>query len=181
LELGLKALEMKYSGINRRHFLAVLGTAFGASACTSISMPKMDDGPPHVPMMSVLELGPAPITGADAKFAIVQITGAPTTHEIAFSTALNREAAARNLSIVPEGAPSATYLIRGYLSAVSDGTGSLLIFVWDVTDLNGKRLHRVSGQENYRGSRADPWSGIGEGNIDSAARRTIDDLVAWSN
>ncbi len=172
---------MSQTRIDRRHFLAFLGTALSASACTSVSIPKLDDGPPRVPLKSAFKLGSAPITGDDAKFAFVQITGAPTVHEMAFSTALNSEATERKINIVPEGDPSATYLVKGYLSAISDGTGSLLIFVWDVTDLNGQRLHRVSGQETYKGNRTDPWSGIGTTEIDSAARRTIDDLAAWVN
>lgn len=167
------------TSIGRRHFVAVLLATLGASACSSIPVPKLGEGPPKVGPKSAFQLGPAPIKGADAKFAFVEITGAPAEHVIEFDKALKSEAAARKLTIVPLGDPSATYLVKGYLSAIGDRTGTLLVYVWDVTDVNGQRLHRVTGQEPSDGSAADPWTGINTAAVRTAAQRTIDDLVAW--
>lgn len=164
--------------INRRHFLVTLSAVFGASACT-VPMPKMGEGPPNVGVRSAMRMGPAPIKGPEAKFAFIQIAGAPATHLRAFSRALESEAEARNLTIVSEDDPSATYLVKGYLSAIGDRSGTLLVYVWDVTDTSGRRLHRVSGQETAGGSVADPWSGISTEAVDNAASRTIDDLASW--
>lgn len=167
------------TGISRRHFVVTLITALGASACTSIPVPKMGDGPPRVGVKSAIRMGPSPIKQSDAKFAFVKISGAPSTHVIEFSRALDREAKARNLIIVPEDDPSATYLVKGYLSAIGDKSGTILVFVWDVTDTSGRRVHRVSGQESGGGSSNDPWSGVDTEAVETAARRTIDNLVAW--
>ena len=167
------------TGIDRRQFLTVLVGALGLGACSSVPMPKMGEGPPHVGVKSAIRLGPAPIKGQDAKFAFAEITGAPATHVMAFSRALNKEATARKLNIVPVGDPSATYMVKGYLSAIGDSGGTLLVYVWDVTDATGQRLHRVSGQEPGGGSPTDPWSGINEDAVTTAASRTIDDLVSW--
>jgi hypothetical protein len=167
------------TGIGRRHFLTALVAALGAGACSSIPIPKMGEGPPNVGVRSAMRLGPAPIKGPDAKFAFAKIAGAPSTHIIEFSRALNKEAEARRLTIVPEGDPSATYLVKGYLSAIGDKGGTLLVYVWDVTDTSGHRLHRVTGQEPAGGSGTDPWQGIDDQAVRTVAARTIDDLVAW--
>ena len=60
---------MTSTGIGRRHFLAALVAALGAGACSSVPLPKMGEGPPNVGVRSALQLGPAPIKGADARFA----------------------------------------------------------------------------------------------------------------
>jgi len=170
---------MNKRGIDRRHFLTVFGSALALGACTSIPRPKMGEGPPNVPVKAAIRMGPAPIKGPDAKFSFTQINGAPATQMMSFSKALNAEAEARHLTIVPEGDPSATYLVKGYLSAIGDSKGTLLVYVWDVTDISGKRLHRVSGQEPAGGSSSDPWAGINGEAVNNAASRTIDDLVSW--
>jgi hypothetical protein len=166
-------------GIDRRRFLTVLVSALGLGACTAIPRPKMGEGPPNVPMKAAIRMGPAPIKGEQAKFSFTQINGAPAFHITNFSKALHTEATARHLNIVEDGDPSATYLVKGYLSAIGDSKGTLLVYVWDVTDTAGKRLHRVSGQEPAGGSSSDPWSGIGVDAVNNAASRTIDDLVSW--
>jgi hypothetical protein len=168
------------TGIGRRQFLATLVAALGAGACSPMSLPKMGEGPPNVGMRTAMRLGPAPIKVPDAKFAFVQIAGAPSTHVIQFSRALDVEAAARNLTIVPEGDPSATYLVKGYLSAIGDRGGTLLVYVWDVTDTTGRRLHRVTGKEPAGGSGTDPWRGVDSEAVRTVAARTIDDLIAWA-
>jgi hypothetical protein len=171
---------MTTTGIGRRHFLVALAAALGAGACTPISLPKMGEGPPKVGVRTAMRLGPAPIKIPDARFAFVEIAGAPSTHVIEFSRALTTEAEARHLTIVPEGDPSATYQVKGYLSAIGDRGGTLLVYVWDVTDASGRRLHRVTGQEPAGGSSTDPWRGIDGDAVRTVAARTIDDLIAWA-
>jgi hypothetical protein len=170
---------MTETGIDRRQFVTVLAATLGLGACKAVPLPKMGEGPPAVGVKSAIRLGPAPIKGADAKFAFADVTGAPATHTIAFSQAINKEASLRKLNVVPEGDPTATYLVKGYLSAIGNSGGTLLVYVWDVTDTTGRRLHRVSGQEPGGGSSTDPWSGVNEDAVTNAATRTVDDLVAW--
>ena len=170
---------MSKNGIDRRQFVTVLAAALGLGACNAVPMPKMGEGPPAVGVKSAIRLGPAPIKGADARFAFADVTGAPATHAIAFSQAINKEASLRKLNLVKTGDPTATYLVKGYLSAIGGTGGTLLVYVWDVTDTTGRRLHRVSGQEPGGGSSTDPWSGVNAEAVNNAASRTVDDLVAW--
>jgi len=130
---------------------------------------------------SIFIVKSAPIKGDAAKFAIVEINGAPTTQRMAMSRALEAAAAERKINLVPEADPSATYLIKGYLSAITDTAGGSLVYVWDVADSSGKRLHRVTGREATGGGSFDPWSKINDEALGSAAESTIDDLANWIN
>ncbi len=124
----------------------------------------------------------APIKGEKARFAFAPVSGAPLDVLRDMSAAMNQEARTRRIQVVPNGDPSATYVVRGYLSAVSDGPGpSTLVYVWDVLDRNGVRLHRITGQEKGRAAGDDSWSGIGEPTIEVAARKTMDALSEWVN
>lgn len=171
---------MTQNGVGRRHFLTLALTALTAGACSSVRVPRFDDGPPRLPVRTMFQMRPAPIKGSAAKFAIVEINGAPTQHRMDMSRAIAMRAAERKLNLVKEGDPSATYLVKGYLSAITDITGGSLVYVWDVSDASGKRLHRVSGREPTGGGSFDPWSKISGTALDNAAQHTVDDLVNWS-
>jgi hypothetical protein len=172
---------MRETGISRRRFLTLATVAAALAGCSPVRvpMPKMGEGPPNVGVKQAFRMGPAPIKGSDAKFTFAQINGAPATQRMAFEKALKKEAQIRKLNIVQENDPAATYVVKGYLSAIGDSRGTLLVYVWDVTDMTGKRLHRVSGQEPGGGSASDPWSGIDDEAVNIAAGRMVDDLVAW--
>jgi hypothetical protein len=43
---------------------------------------------------------------------------------------------------------SSDYILKGYLSAFSDGGKVTVVYVWDVLDSTGGRLHRIQGQES---------------------------------
>jgi hypothetical protein len=160
--------------------LVLVAATLTLGACVPIRAPEFGPGPP--PMLSpksAKTLGPAPVTGATVKFAFAPLNGVPGDMRLQMERDLQRFAATRNLSIVPEGDPTATYHVTGYLSAVGDATGTLLVYVWDVTDLNGTPRYRVSGQEAGAGSQTDPWLGIKGEQVDDAARETIDKLADW--
>jgi hypothetical protein len=122
----------------------------------------------------------APVKGAAARFAFAPIEGVPVPILQAMSGALNQQAVANRVNVVPANDPSAVYTVRGYLSAVAEGPNAKLVYVWDVVDRQGTRLHRVTGQEiggAYRNG--DPWTGIGLGNVNEAARKTMESLANW--
>ncbi len=122
----------------------------------------------------------APVKGAAAKFAFAPIEGVPVPILQAMSNALNQEAAQKRVNVVPATDPSAVYTVRGYLSAVAEGQNAKLVYVWDVVDRQGTRLHRATGQEIGGAFRnGDPWTGIGMANINEAARKTMDSLANW--
>ncbi|HET7717191.1 MAG TPA: hypothetical protein VFK86_16330 [Bauldia sp.] len=148
-------------------FIAILF----AAGCTTA---RFD--PPATPGASVA----APVKGAAAKFAFAPIEGVPVAILQAMSNALNQEAAAKRLNVVPYADPAAVYIVRGYISAVAEGQNAKLVYVWDVVDRQGTRLHRVTGQEIGGVFRnGDPWTGVGAANVANSARKTMDSLANW--
>jgi hypothetical protein len=154
---------------NRPRLAVLLIGLIALAGCTTSRFGPTDGGP------SVA----APVKGAAAKFAFAPVDGVPVPVLQAMSTALNQEAVARKLSVVPNTDPAAVYIVRGYLSAVADGTKARLVFVWDVVDKQGARLHRVTGQETGGAISGDPWTGIGLQTVNAVARKTIDSLANW--
>ena len=141
------------------------------AGCTTA---QFEQNPPANPSVT------APVKGAAAKFAFAPIEGVPVPVLQAMSNALNQQAVANRVNVVPATDPGAVYSVRGYLSAVAEGPNAKLVYVWDVTDRQGTRLHRVTGQEiggAYRNN--DPWTGVGMTNINEAARKTMEALAAW--
>jgi hypothetical protein len=154
---------------------AAAAMLLGVTGCT------LKEGPPVVSPTKVLSMTSAPVRGADARFAFAELTGAPSELIQAMNGEIRRHAAKRRLTIVPDGDPSAVYLVKGYISAVGDDRSSLLVYVWDVFDHEGKRLRRISGQEIGEGAKTDPWGGISTETMQIAARQVVDELVAWSD
>jgi len=153
-----------------------LATAFVAGCTTARFEQPPAAGGAGGPAPSVA----APVRGDAAKFAFAPIEGVPVPVLQAMSGALNQEALAKRVNVVPATDPGAVYTVRGYLSAVAEGPNAKLVYVWDVMDRQGARLHRVTGQEiggAFRNN--DPWTGIGMTNITETARKTMEALAAW--
>jgi hypothetical protein len=160
--------------------VAMAGMAAWLAGCTVPEPPKLGAGPPAMGLKQVRNLGPAPVKG-NVTVAFTTVTGTPAEMRFALEKALKKYAATRNLTISVTDDPTATYRIKGYLSAVGDRTSALVVYVWDVYDTGGHPLHRISGQQPAKGSDADPWVGVTLDQIDDAARDTIDRLVDWLN
>ncbi|MEJ0013552.1 MAG: hypothetical protein WDM94_13210 [Bauldia sp.] len=159
-----------------------LAAVFLLAACTSVSLPPMGPGPP--PLISAKKtrtLGPAPVKGEEVHFAFAPVTGVPADMRFALEDSLKKYAATRALTIVAPGDPTAVYQVKGYLSAIGDDAGTVLVYTWDVADAFGTPLYRISGQESAAGSPTDPWIGITGVEMDAAARDTIDKLADWVN
>ena len=153
-----------------RAIALVLIAGLVLSACTSRVMPPLTFGraPTERPGPNVhVEMAFAPVTGAPSE---------PVGH---LYTAIRQEAGKRNITIVRPGDPSADYTVQGYLSAVGGTSGTVLVFVWDISDRNGTRVHRVSGQESSTNGAPDPWAAIDDNILNLVAVRTVDSIAAW--
>ena len=144
----------------RLPIVLVVAGALALAGCASATLPKPGTGAPSLGPIAAVEMKAAPIKGAAARFAFGRITGAPGDVLTGLTAALNKEAKARNITLVPEEDATATYKVKGYVSAVGGPSGTLLVYVFDVLDSHGVRIHRVSGQERGGSATSDPWGGI---------------------
>lgn len=165
-------LALAPGGLARLAAVAALALAVGACMAER-------PGPPVISPTKIGTLGVAPVKGAAARFAFSRVTSVPGEFVYALEDSLKSAAAKLNLALVPEDDPTATYRVKGYLSAIGDANGILLVYVFDVFDAAGGRVHRVSGQRKAPGRGADPWSGVDNEMIEAVAQEAIDTLAAW--
>jgi hypothetical protein len=111
--------------------------------------------------------------------AFLPVTGAPQSKVTELAASMRAAARDQQVPVVVSADDGAQYQVKGYFSALSDGGGSLLVYVWDILDRNGTRVHRISGEERGGSTRGDPWSAISEEMIDRLARSTMSDLRNW--
>ncbi|MBX5159994.1 hypothetical protein HJB88_24135 [Rhizobium sp. NZLR5] len=107
------------------------------------------------------------------------IIGAPVQAVTPLSRQLGAEARAHGLSIKSSTDASSDYILKGYLSAFSDDGKVTVVYVWDVLDSGGGRLHRIQGQESVPTAAADPWAGVPASVMQQIGSKTIAEFSSW--
>lgn len=136
--------------------------------------------PPTFP--AGVSAGPAATVAAIPSSARVQfapVVGAPASAATPLAGRLNASAGARGLSLVGAGDASATHVLKGYFSAISDGGETTVIYVWDVIDPAGIRVHRIQGQTKTASSGAEGWDSVPPATMEAIADETVDRLASW--
>ncbi len=162
------------------HRAAALVSIAAVAACAPVEAPRLGSGPPMITHKTVGELGKAPVSTEITTFALQPLTNGPAELLFDLEDTLKQRAPTRQIKIVAADDPSADYQLKGYLSAVGDTTSTLLLYVWDITDRSGRRVHRISGQLTAGGSGTDPWAGVSGATISTTASETIDALGNWA-
>ena len=120
----------------------------------------------------------APSSGSGS-IRFLPIIGAPVQAVTPLSRQLGAEARAKGLTIRASTDNSAENILKGYFSAFADGAKVNIIYVWDVLDANGARLHRLQGQETIAARGADPWAAVTDTTMQQIAAKTLNDYLAW--
>ena len=107
------------------------------------------------------------------------VVGPPQFAVTRLASAVKSEAGENAVTIIPNGQSGASYQIKGYFSALDDGSGTILVFIWDILDASNKTLHRISGEERTTSRKSDPWSAVDAGMIDNIVARTMKNLRGW--
>jgi len=118
---------------------ATQGTSATTSPTTTSPAPTPTASTPATPAQTAAlaktRLQVAPIVGASVEAA------APLTAE------LQARARQRGVTLVGSTDQTATHVLKGYFSTMSEGKETTVIYVWDVYDPSGNRLHRINGQQ----------------------------------
>jgi hypothetical protein len=107
------------------------------------------------------------------------IIGAPVQAVTPLSRQLGAEARAHGLAIKSSNDTSSDYILKGYLSAFGDAGKVTVVYVWDVLDNAGARLHRIQGQESVPTAATDPWAGVPASVMQQIASKTISEFTSW--
>lgn len=122
-------------------------------------------------------LSPAATGGNSVRF--LPIIGAPVEAVTPLSRQLGAEARSLGLTIKGSGDSSASYILKGYLSAFEDGPQISVTYVWDVLDNSGARLHRIQGAESAPLKRGDPWTAVPPAVMQKIATKTMSEFNSW--
>ncbi|NTE86942.1 hypothetical protein [Agrobacterium rubi] len=120
-----------------------------------------------------------PSGSSSGTIRFLPIIGAPVQAVTPLSRQLGAEARAKGLTIRPSSDTSAENILKGYLSAFADGGNVTIVYVWDILDANGARLHRLQGQETVPARGSDPWAGVTDTAMQKIAAKTLTDYQSW--
>lgn len=125
------------------------------------------------------ETATASLAGGTRAVAFLPVSNAPQSAVTNLARSIREEAQSAALPVVASLEQGASYQVKGYFSALEDGSGTLLVYVWDVLDRNNKRVYRINGQEQSSGRAADPWAAITPDMLSRVARSTVSQLKSW--
>lgn len=115
------------------------------------------------------------------KVSFLPVTGAPQRAVTSLTAALKSSAQKNSIQLIPSNLGTTKYKIKGYFSALNDGSGTLVVYVWDVLNTSGKRIHRISGQQRTGKNDTDPWAAISEAELGRVADDTMARLSSYLN
>jgi hypothetical protein len=120
------------------------------------------------------------MAGGSSTVAFESIDGPPPQVFDRMVDVLDSESKLRNLSIVSrEG--SASYRVRGYLSAQVSRGRAVIAWVWDVYDRDQQRALRLSGEEPAGKAGRDPWAAADDLVLRKIAQAGLSGLSAMVN
>ena len=114
----------------------------------------------------------------DARIQFAPVIGATGDASTPLAARLSERATTRGINLVAAGDTSATHIMRGYFSTISDDGETTVIYVWDVLDPAGNRVHRFQGQAKSRGN-GEGWASVQPDTMHAIADQTIDQLASW--
>ncbi|MEO5758130.1 MAG: hypothetical protein ABIQ51_14875 [Mesorhizobium sp.] len=191
--------------MRRSHVTTVsLLAALALAACTNAKdvLEPSAITPPATSTQSVAPGGtvvtvPAPATGAPATSApaasapsaavltktrlqIAPIVGASVEAATPLTAELQTRARQRGITLAGSADQTATHVLKGYFSAISEGKDTTVIYVWDVYDPSGNRLHRINGQMKAPSvNGGDSWKAVAPATMQAIADQTIDQFASW--
>lgn len=123
----------------------------------------------------------SPLTAAVAartRLRFDPIVGATVDAATPLTERLSTQARARGIAIAGNTDPTTTHIMKGYFSVMPEGGGTTVIYVWDVYDPMGNRLHRINGQQKASGT-GEGWSAVSTATMQTIADNTIAQLANW--
>ena len=113
---------------------------------------------------------------AATRLDLAPVTGAPAPLLSPLSAAMS--ARGRELGLGLGGSP--THRLKGYFSINDDGAETRVVYIWDVVDSSGRRVHRIQGQEVIDGTtNGDAWGLVPSSVMERIGRSTIDRFAQW--
>lgn len=153
----------------------------GAKASNNPAVASGPSGPGAIPAPAA-----APTPGQQAaaisatRLQFAPIIGAPVGKVTPLSRRLTATAKAAGLTIAPAAETNVSHILKGYFSLLNENSKVTVVYVFDVLDNAGNRLHRIQGQESAPASSATAsWEAVPDALMERIADKTIAGFSAW--
>ncbi|WP_054310557.1 hypothetical protein [Mesorhizobium sp. 1M-11] len=114
------------------------------------------------------------------RLQIAPIVGASVEAATPLTQRLAARAKESGITLAGSAGQGATHVLKGYFSTISEGKDTTVIYVWDVYDPAGTRLHRINGQQKAPVvSGAEGWAAVPPATMQAIADQTIAQLTSW--
>jgi hypothetical protein len=113
-----------------------------------------------------------------ARLRLSPVVGATAEAAAPLNARLTERAGSRGVTLVSGSAP-ADFEMKGYFSAIAENGETSVIYVWDVLDMEGNRVHRIQGRQRTS-SGADGWASVDPATMQAIADQTVEQFAAWA-
>jgi hypothetical protein len=180
--------------MRRSHVTTVsLLAALVLTACTPNAKDVLEPSaitPPAASAQPAQPLSAAPAAPANpaqsaaalskTRLQIAPIVGASVEAATPLTAELQTRARQRGITLAGSADQAATHVLKGYFSTMTEGKDTTVIYVWDVYDPAGNRLHRINGQQKAASVNAsEGWPAVAPATMQAIADQTIDQFAAW--
>ncbi|RWL20430.1 MAG: hypothetical protein EOR57_11380 [Mesorhizobium sp.] len=117
---------------------------------------------------------------ARTRLQVAPIVGASVEAATPLTAELQTRAKQRGITLAGSAGQAPTHVLKGYFSTMSEGKDTTVIYVWDVYDPAGNRLHRINGQQKAPSANGgEGWAAVAPETMQAIADQTIDQFATW--
>lgn len=166
--------------VPNRLVLAALAALFcaGLAGCETSNNTVGGAGPGE-PQAVAVAPPPPPAVSAKSRVAIAPVIGPPDAVGRQISTQLSDAVEKQKIAVAKSPIEKADYTLRGYVVASREKTGIKVLYVWDVSDLAGNRVNRITGEELVAADVREPWAAVTPQVVQTIAGKTAASLGVW--
>ncbi len=115
-----------------------------------------------------------------AKVTIAPVIGAPDAVAKQLAAQLSSEIERKNVTVARVPGTPSDYTVRGYIVSAKESVGTKISYIWDLTDTQGKRVTRITGEELLaNASGTDPWAAVTPDVVGKIAGKTASSIATW--
>ncbi|TIL60746.1 MAG: hypothetical protein E5Y79_08880 [Mesorhizobium sp.] len=158
------------------------GTAATPTAPATTAQPPAATQPsaPAQPATTTAPPAKSAVVIARTRLQVAPIVGASVEAATPLTAALQTRAKQRGITLAGSAGQTPTHVLKGYFSTMSEGKDTTVIYVWDVYDPAGNRLHRINGQQKAASvNGGEGWAAVAPETMQAIADQTIDQFATW--
>ncbi|WP_099864528.1 hypothetical protein [Pararhizobium haloflavum] len=159
--------------------LAGCSTSDGPVAALMLNEDETTDT--RMALAGLSEAEPSLKSSEQASVRFAPIIGAPLSASDPLTAGLRAAASRQNIAIRSFADETSDHVLKGYMAVDTSGEGTTVIYVWDVFDESGQRLHRIHGTTETIDTGDEGWEAISSDQFREIAERTLLEYGNWRN